>query len=122
MGFATSTPLVDHEPGAGVYVGIGRLGRVLTSLTPVIFSLLFSAWKGSAGRAGSAAARSPGAKSLYDPSLSSLCFHAILFNCFFIDVESDARVRRGKKIAIFETEHCFAFQNLQSGRPLLFRQ
>jgi hypothetical protein len=54
IGLATSTPVVDHDPGAGVYVGRGRLGLVRTTLTLVILSLLFSAWKARAGNAGSA--------------------------------------------------------------------
>jgi hypothetical protein len=33
MGLATSTPLVDHDPGAGWYEGTGRLGRVWTKRT-----------------------------------------------------------------------------------------
>src|SRR6185312_1553237 len=41
IGFATSTPPVDHDPGAGVYEGTGRLGRVLTRRTPVILWLVF---------------------------------------------------------------------------------
>src|ERR1700694_5154151 len=47
IGLATSTPPVDHEPAAGSYAGTGRFGRVRTSRTAVIFSLLFSAWNGS---------------------------------------------------------------------------
>jgi hypothetical protein len=42
MGLATSTRLVDHEPGAGWYEGTGRLGRVRTNRTLSIFNLLFS--------------------------------------------------------------------------------
>jgi hypothetical protein len=49
IGFATSTPRVDHEPGAGVYEGSGRRGRVWTKRTLVILSSLFSSWNASAG-------------------------------------------------------------------------
>ena len=51
MGFATSTPPVDHEPGAGVKGGIGLRWRVCTSRTPVIFRPLFSLCQAKAGRA-----------------------------------------------------------------------
>jgi hypothetical protein len=41
---------VDQEPGAGVEVGTGRLGRVRTSRTLVIFILLGVDWKAGVGR------------------------------------------------------------------------
>jgi hypothetical protein len=45
-------PAIDQEPGAGVYVGIGRFSLGRTMRMPVILSLLFSAWKGSGGGSG----------------------------------------------------------------------
>ncbi len=42
MGLATSTCVVDQEPGVGVYAGTGRRGLGFTRRTPVILSLLFS--------------------------------------------------------------------------------
>ena len=56
IGLATSTPPVDHDPGAGVYSGRGFRGLGFTIRIPVIFNLLFSSMKGRAGGAGKAAA------------------------------------------------------------------
>src|SRR5215469_4937793 len=58
MGFATSTPCVDHEPGAGVYSGAGCFGLVFTRRTPVILRS-FSDANGSAGKPSTPAADSP---------------------------------------------------------------
>src|SRR4051812_41042716 len=56
MGLATSTSVVDHEPGAGVYAGGCRFGFVFTNRTPVILSLLFSSIQVGAACAASAPA------------------------------------------------------------------
>src|SRR5437867_7274607 len=54
IGLATSTPVVDHDRGAGAYLDRGRLALVRTTRTLVIVSLLFSAWKPRVGNAGKA--------------------------------------------------------------------
>src|ERR1017187_8739399 len=56
IGLATSEPPVDHDPGAGAYLGSGRLGRGRTILTPVILRSLFSPWNGKGGGVGSGSA------------------------------------------------------------------
>ncbi|MBZ5581900.1 MAG: hypothetical protein LAQ30_06785 [Acidobacteriia bacterium] len=45
---------MDHEPGAGVYAGKGRLALVRTTRTLVILRALFSDWNAKAGSEGRA--------------------------------------------------------------------
>src|ERR1700748_453175 len=49
-GAETSTPCVDHERAAGVYLGGGLRGANFTSRMPVIFSFDLSCAQPSAGR------------------------------------------------------------------------
>src|ERR1039458_7244766 len=74
IGFATKDPPVDHDPGAGWYLGRGRFGRGSTILMLVIFKSLFSSWKGSGGGEGSGdATPSPvGTEAAAAPMVSSV--------------------------------------------------